>query len=87
MKHLLDEWSEKVSANKKGADKLLFDDLIKIVKRRLEINGYEMTMQYLGDNYIQGKGSTMVGGHFLSTNSKLIKDKLWSLNKKGTNNS
>ena len=81
MKLDLEEWIEKVSNNKRGLDKQMFDDLMKNVYFRLEKNGYEHTFNWLKENYEKGIQHKMVGVVLLAQNSKIVKDKLWSLNK------
>jgi len=75
-------WAKKVSENKSNLDRGMFDDLMKLILVKLDKDGYDDTMRYLNKNYEGGTGSRMVGVHLFSTNSKQIKDKLWSLNKK-----
>ena len=76
------EWIVKVGKNKKNLDKMMFDDLIKNVVRRLEAEGEEAVMKYLDDNYRKCADSYMVGPKLLASNSKLIRDKLWSMARK-----
>lgn len=78
----LKEWAKKVSLNKKSLDKQMFDDLFKLILIKLEKEGYEKTYLYLDENYTKGRNGKMVGVRLLSNNSKLIQDKLWSLNRK-----
>ena len=73
-------WAENVSKNKKGIDKRIFDDLLKSVYSRLETSGYDNTIMWLKKN-VESTNTQYQGVHFLATNSKQIKDKLWSLNK------
>lgn len=77
----LKAWAEKARLNKKGLDKKIFDDIMKIVLSRLEKEGYKPTFDYLQDNCIKGQDSRMNGVILLRNNSKLIKDKMWSLNR------
>jgi hypothetical protein len=81
MKEELREWASKVSQSKKNLDKRMFDDLVKNVLFRLNKNGYEDTFKWLNDNYEKGINHQRVGPYLLATNSKQVKDKLWSLNK------
>ena len=61
----------------------MFNDLLMIISLKLEKEGYKDTFDYLGKNYIGGIKSDMKGPYLLAVNSKLIKDKLFSLREKG----
>jgi len=78
---LLKEWADKVSSNKEGLDKEMFDEIIKRTIRQLKESGYEKTMSKLKEDCVKGKGNMMCGVILLRNNSKQIKDKLWGLNK------
>ena len=77
----LNEWANKVSLNKKGLDKTMFNELVLATISRFEKEGYKETWDWLNDNYIKGEGNLMNGVILLRNNSKQIRDKLWSLNK------
>ena len=83
----LTDWANKVSKNKKGLDKEIFDGLIKIVLPRLERDGYTKTYNYLNEKCVKsgGRNDMMAGVILLRNNSKTIKDKLWGLNKNEKN--
>lgn len=78
----LKAWEKKVSENKKGLDKGMFDDLMKNVYDRLDRYGYKEIWNYLNDDVVKGEGRMEVGVILLRNNSRQIKDKLWSLNRK-----
>ena len=75
----LKRWALKVSENKNNLDRNMFDDLLKNVIFRLNKFGYEEIIKWLNENYEKGINHNMVGPHLLATNSKQIRDKLWSL--------
>jgi len=82
----LNEWANKVSLNKKGLDKTMFNELVLATISRFEKEGYKRTWDWLNDNYIKGEGNLMNGVILLRNNSKQIRDKLWSLNKNKNHN-
>ncbi len=80
MKEELIAWSKKVREHKKELDQRMFDDLLKLVLSRLDAGGYEETFIFLEEK--SRIKSNIVGPRLLGINAKLIKDKLWSLNRK-----
>jgi len=81
-KEELIEWSKKVRVHKEKLDQRMFDDLLKLVLSRLDTGSYEETFRFLGQKYYDCRNSPLVGPRLLGINAKLIKDKMWSINKK-----
>lgn len=81
MKTKLIEWSKKVSENKKELDKMMFDDLMKNVLAKIELESWEHAQKYVRKNS-KAKGSNMRGPHLLGVNSEIIYNKMWSLERK-----
>lgn len=81
MKEQLQEWAEKISANKKGLDKEMFNEIIKRTIKMLNEKEYQETYNWLNEQYNKGINNQMKGPHLLATTSKTIKDKLWSINR------
>jgi len=72
------EWANKVSANKKDLDKVMFDDLMKAVLSRIERDGWQKAKDYLKKD-MTAKSSEMVGPRLLGINAEVIHQKIWSL--------
>ncbi len=66
----LKEWEKRVYESKRGMDKTMFEDLMKIVYRKLGDSDYTGTWRYLNESYIKGKDSMMKGKSLSETISK-----------------
>lgn len=74
------EWAEKVRKGKKDLDQKMFDDIMKQVQARAARG--EDARAWLEKQYKEFAGSRFVGGRLMETNSKLIRDKMWSIERK-----
>lgn len=75
----LTEWANKLDSTKTGLDKRMFNEIINLTMAKLLKQTTQEVLEWLQANTMNK--TNMVGPILLANNSKLIKDKVWSLSR------